>query len=274
MYALHEACKRGDVQRTRELLVVGANPDEKDVYGRTPDFYAHRARLRGVLDAEECIYELERMNGEIKFAQRNGCTPLHWACHDGNVARIEELLDEELVAVDWRRLDIESPLRVACHTRKPESVRALLEAGVPYHTVGMSPLHAASRGGDVDCIRLLLEAGAPIDAFDYNFCTPLTDACEGGHFDAASFLIERGADVDAYEPGHSMALHAACTNGSLECVMLLLDAGVDTECHNYRGETPLILAIGRYQYPYRRHISLPIHGVTAFEMALQCGLQL
>lgn len=290
MFALHQACERGDVRRTRELLAAGANPDERDYLFRTPDEYAHRARRRGVVSAEECIYELERMNGKIKFATEQGCTPLHWACHDGNVARIEELVDEELAALNWRRLGALSPMEVACHAKKPESVRALLQAGVPCHTEGMSPLHAACLSGDVDCIRILLEAGAPINAFDNNFRTPLTTACIDGHVNAVSFLIEHGADVDAHEPGYVMALHAACQTGSLECVLLLLNEGVDTECHDDWESTPLICAVERYRLRYRRDVSSSIvralvdagadvnkvnrHGMAAFEIALRCGLQL
>jgi ankyrin repeat protein len=90
---------------------------------------------------------------------------LHQAAQDGDLARIEELLQAKY-PVD--RFD----------------------------DIGNTPLHYAVKSGRLDVVGLLLRAGANINAHDERTIsnTPLADNADTCSFEMAKYLIDAGAD--------------------------------------------------------------------------------
>ncbi|XP_037747752.1 tonsoku-like protein isoform X1 [Chelonia mydas] len=104
-----------------------------------------------------------------KWNRRNdrGETPLHRACIDGNLRRVQFFLEQG------------HPLN-------------------PRDYCGWTPLHEACNHGHLEIVRLLLERGASIDDPGGPGCegiTPLHDALNCGHFEVAELLLQRGASA-------------------------------------------------------------------------------
>ncbi|XP_053916351.1 tonsoku-like protein [Cuculus canorus] len=106
-----------------------------------------------------------------KWERRNerGETPLHRACIEGDLRRVELFL------------------------RQGHPVN-------PRDYCGWTPLHEACNHGHLEVVVALLEAGAALDDAGGPGCdgvTPLHDALACGHFEVAEFLVRRGASLSA-----------------------------------------------------------------------------
>ena len=62
---------------------------------------------------------------------------------------------------------------------------------------GNTPLNYASRNGKFDAVKFLVEEGADIEAKSNDGDTPLIWASRHGEFDIVKFLVEKGADIEA-----------------------------------------------------------------------------
>jgi len=127
-------------------------------------------------------------------------------------------------------------------------VRVLLDADPTLVTQrshdGWTPLHLAAHFGRVETMRLLIDHGGDVHARSSNDMhnTPLHAAAAGGRTEAAAELLARRADADARQHGGWAALHSAAQSGRLELARLLLDRGADASPRTDDGITPLDLA--------------------------------
>jgi ankyrin repeat protein len=109
---------------------------------------------------------------------------------------------------------------------------------------GWTPLHLAAHFGRVETMRMLIEHGADVHARSSNEMsnTPLHAAAAGGRVEAVAELLGRRADPEARQHGGWTALHAAAQSGRIELARLLLDRGADASARTDDGITPLDLA--------------------------------
>jgi ankyrin repeat protein len=111
-----------------------------------------------------------------------------------NVKQIERLLFKE-GAGNQALLD-------AVARDDPESVRALLDAGVDVNTreepTGCTPLIAAAYHGSLETVKLLLESGADVNAATVRGITALMAASlDDSNIEIAKLLLDKGAHVNA-----------------------------------------------------------------------------
>ena len=139
----------------------------------------------------------------------------------------------------------------------------------------VTPMNAATFGNDTATVRLLLDAGADIDTADtFIGLTPLMNAAGNRNVEAVKLLLAKGAKVNAVskteglpkiqtgtvEFGGWTPLGMAAAFGPPEAVQVLLDAGGRIDAQDYRGFTPLMLAIGTDRYDRRTVNMLVAHG--------------
>lgn len=197
---------------------------------------------------------LKRVNGF------NG-TWMHVAAGDGDVDKVQELLDQHLkLYIDINQLTSGSQhtsIWKACQEGYTKVVELLLKYGahpdgmvaeIKADTDDLTPLGVASQDGHIDVVRLLIQAGADINWMNGEGETPLGKAAYHGHADVVQELIISGADI--YLSGNTgvTALLCASQNGHTEIVRMLLDGGASPNSKALFGddgsfETPLSRAV-------------------------------
>ncbi|KAL7303682.1 hypothetical protein TKK_0003825 [Trichogramma kaykai] len=126
---------------------------------------------------------------------------------------------------------------------------------------GYTYLHAACMSGNLTAVNLLLSRGADVNLDTYA-CSPLHIAARYRHPRVVELLLMRGADPNKQDAEQSTPLHALtrlcicqCTNGVQFCdkrkpvdkiIQMLIEYGADIEARNSDGDSPLDLAVSRF----------------------------
>jgi len=241
MGCLVEAVRRGDVQEVERLLAAGADPNVKDLDGKTPLHYA----------AERCradLAELLLKHGADPNAKNvRGETPLHRAVRE-RCGAVVELLLRHGADPNARDADGETPLHKA---DRVELAELLLRHGADPNArdkEGWTPLH---RAGRIELAELLLRYGADLNARTDAGVKLLRSAAISGNVKLAEILLSRGVDPNARAADGTTPLHIA--TGMLriysqeevcypDFVKLLLSYGADLNIRDEDGRTPLYYA--------------------------------
>ena len=148
-------------------------------------------------DAAE-VRRLVQSGADVKAAQADGATALHWAAYHGD-ASLASLLLEAGADVAAANRNGSTPLWLAASQGDAPIIAALLKGGADANEplpLGRRPLMLAARSGHVDAVRALLDGGADVNAKeDARGTTALMQAADHGHADVIAVLIEHGADV-------------------------------------------------------------------------------
>ncbi len=181
-------------------------------------------------------------------------TGLHAAAQRGDVAAIGKLLQASpqpralLTARDARG---RTPLHVATFARKPEAVKALMDAGADTALLEDGRYDAvtiAAVADDEATLKVLLAGGASAKLTTSRYeGTALIAAAHLGHDGVVRQLIAAGAPLDHVNNLHWTALIEAVVLGDggprhQAVVKALLAAGASTKLTDREGRTPLQLA--------------------------------
>ena len=167
---------------------------------------------------------------------------IHFYAFQGNVAKIEELLLENLQSVDVINTGL-TPLCFAVIGESLESINLLLQknANINIYTSNYgTPLAIAIRRKNTDIINFLIDSGAKIQ----HDIEPLNIAISQGSLQICELLIQRGASVNSLHRASYSPLHLAASLGKVEIASLLIESGAIVD--NFRSddnETPLCQAI-------------------------------
>ena len=268
----YSAIRENNLARLKALLADKASANVADDRGITPLMYAAET---GSLDAMRVLID---HGADVNAQNGFGSTALMWSVSDP--AKVRLLLahgaDVNLTARTGR-----TALIIAGFTNpSAEVVRLLLAKGAKVDVMDrrhVTPLNAATFGDDTATVRLLLDAGADINTPDtFIGLTPLMNAAGNRNLEAVKLLVAKGAKVNAVskteglpkiqtgtvEFGGWTPLLMAAAFGPPEAVKLLLDDQAQIDAQDYRGFTPLMLAIGTDRYDRRTVNMLIAHGAN------------
>ena len=215
--ALHRAAEYSENPAVIEVLMeAGADVHARDMYGRTPVFYA--------VWNPPAFEMLAEAGADLNVVSKVGATLLSWAASGGAPAVVELLL----------------------------AAGADINARAAY---GLTPLHSAAAGEAVAVVELLLANGADVNARDDDNETPLhgaamwsgwADADARHHTDrvldtaVVEALLAAGASLEARNNDGWTPLHSAARfSRNSEVIELLLAAGADVHARNKDGDTAL-----------------------------------
>jgi ankyrin repeat protein len=232
-----------------------------------------------------------RLEGQTdgKGTWRSGFTPLEVAAKCGSAGVLKLLLAKgaRLAQQDW------TPLHDACLGGEKvgrdfgyeECARLLLER---YRKEGAArfkkelereaspgkggrPLLLAAQVGHLGIVRLLLDAGAKVDSQNDTLHTPLHFACKNGHPALIPILLAAGANREHPNCNNQTPLHHAAFEKQHQCCAALVEAGANADCHDYLGNTPLMIALGHDLVPSVRVLA-PVSKLGSFNRMGQTAL--
>ena len=268
--SFYSAIRENNLTQLKALLSQKSAAAVADSRGITPLMYAAEI---GSLDAMRLLID---SGADINAQNAFGSTALMWSVSDP--AKVRLLLDHG-AQVNTAAKSGRTALIIAAFTNpSAEVVRLLLAQGAKADVMDqrhVTPLNAATFGNDTTTVRLLLEAQADMDTPDtFIGLTPLMNAAGNRNVEAVKLLIAKGAKVNAVskteglpkiqtgtvEFGGWTPLLMAAAFGPPEAAKALLDAGAKIDAQDYRGFTPLMLAVGTDRYD-RRMVNLVLsHG--------------
>src|SRR5689334_16159745 len=254
----YSVIRENNLPQLKALLGPKSGAAVADSRGITPLMYAAEI---GSLDAMRLLID---RGADVNAQNAFGSTALMWSVSDP--AKVRLLLDHG-AQVNTTAKSGRTALIIAGFTNpSADVVRLLLAKGAKVDVMDqrhVTPMNAATFGNDTATVKLLLDAGADIETADtFIGLTPLMNAAGNRNLEAVKLLMAKGAKVNAVsktenlpkiqtgtvEFGGWTPLLMSAAFGPPAAVKTLLDAGAHIDAQDYRGFTPLMLAVGTDRY--------------------------
>ena len=146
------------------------------------------------------VRQLITQGVDVRQAQGDGMTGLHWAAHNDDIEMARVLIGAGATIGAKTRLEAITPLFLACVNGSPGMIRLLLEAGADpngANGLGATALMQAAASGNVDAVRLLLDRSTDPNAVEpVRGQTALMFAAALDRAEVISMLVARGADLN------------------------------------------------------------------------------
>jgi ankyrin repeat protein len=236
---IHEAAKKGALEKVKAFLANGEKVDVKDKYGLTP---LYLASCEGHKDV--CEYLISQ-GADVNAGSEFGFSPLGGIIStqtEGGVEIFKLLVDHGAdYNIDFGGYPL---LHQAVYSCNHESVRDIAEflisKGVDINAKGYrdkTPLHMV---GCRELGELLILKGVDIEARDKDGRTPLFEACSATrNKEVCDFFISKGADIEARDKDGQTPLWKACSGNEVKVCEFLILKGADIEARDKDGRTPL-----------------------------------
>lgn len=192
------------------------------------------------------VKALLAQKADVKAAEADGTTALHWAAEKGNAEIADLLLAAGADAKAANRYSI-TPMALASEGGHAAVIERLIKAGVDVNATfgdGQTALMSAALNGNVNAVRMLLKNGAQVNAVEkFKGQTALMWAAGEGNTDAAALLVEFGADVKTKSKGGFTPFLFAVLNDHIPAMRILVEHGASLEDRSPDGSTALNMAI-------------------------------
>ncbi|KAF0698564.1 Aste57867_10828 [Aphanomyces stellatus] len=174
-----------------------------------------------------------------------------------------------------------TPLFAASEGGNFDAVKLLLEQCTSVHVEGelRSPLHGASLHGQLDIVKLLLEHVADANCLDSDGWTALHMPAQNGHVGTIQELLQHDAPITMLSKGWT-PLCVASENGHLGVVKILLAYGADHNIICKGDQTALCFAASKeftdivmelLRFGANANATNPVFGVTPIFLASMNG---
>jgi ankyrin repeat protein/fermentation-respiration switch protein FrsA (DUF1100 family) len=178
---------------------------------------------------EAAVRDALQSGADVKAAQVDGMTALHWAVYHDDQQIAEILIKTGADANAKNRYSV-TPLSIACTNGNGAIVELLLEADADPNTSlagGETALMTASRTGVLAPVKALIARGVDVNAKERSGQTALMWAAAEGHVEVVSALIEAGADFRTPLKSGFTPIFFAVREGHCAVTRRLLAAGCD-----------------------------------------------
>ena len=171
--------------------------------------------------------------------------PLHDAVKDGDLARLQELIEagEDLAAQDKL---FGTALHWSAFIDNANAARLLIDAGADVNVQRISDqqtaLHTAVERGSLGVATLLIDAGADLEAHAADGTTPLCLAAGADRVDTIGLLVDAGADIFAPGIRNATLMDCATITNSVRAIEQLVARGADVNAKVGSGKTALTVA--------------------------------
>lgn len=183
---IFSAIMEGDLDKVKEAICSGEDPNKENVFGKQP---LTQAVQEGNLEIVKYLVE----NGAKVNSKTKGCHLLTLAM-ETNKEIVYYLLDK---GIDLKLNEGQIPLLPsAAWNNDVDTMKELIERGISINEVGSagSALHKAIRSGDaLEAITYLLEQGIDLELEDHNGYKALYVALKCKYTKAIQLLMENGA---------------------------------------------------------------------------------
>eukprot|EP01060_Flectonema_neradi_P040850 TRINITY_DN9459_c0_g1_i1.p1 TRINITY_DN9459_c0_g1~~TRINITY_DN9459_c0_g1_i1.p1 ORF type:complete len:330 (+),score=55.54 TRINITY_DN9459_c0_g1_i1:1605-2594(+) len=173
-------------------------------------------------------------------------TPLYYACANGMLEVVKELLQRDTNTLDKGNRHNVTPLTRACEKGHLDIVRELLKHSpdVNKHSPMGTPLMVAGIRGHTDIAKELLAVSDLKASLKFGNGTALHDACSLNRYDIVKLLLSKpDIQVNTVCPPWGTALHNAVRKSNLSIVeMMTSHGGIDLNVTDSHGNTPLHLS--------------------------------
>jgi len=194
----------------KSLLLRKAKVNSKNTKHENALHVACRHGLRNVV---EILLKFGK-NYDINALDKEGNTPLHYACYGKYTSIVKILLREEQINVNITDPNGDSPLMIAVYNNHADTVLELLNYSKT----------------NIDMLNKVLE-------------TPLIAACRLNYYNVAKILIDHNANINnRYDANGETAIFHSVRNGSKILTKYLLNNKACITYTNKNGQTPLALA--------------------------------
>jgi hypothetical protein len=151
---------------------------------------------------------------------------LYNACLQGRHEKLQKILRQREVDVNWARPDTEGTAAfIASQEGHAQCLSTLIKhGGVDLSKAaknGCAPIHMACQEGRYACLEILLDNHVDANlrvANDESGTTPAIMATTNGHVKLLALLLDRGADQNLANRHGVTAAHKACQYGHLKCL--------------------------------------------------------
>lgn len=185
----------------------------------------------------------------IAFGGQGFAEEIHELAQKGNLEGVKALIEQNPKLVNARDKDGRTPLHWACLGVHLEIVKFLVDKGADVNVEDsnkMVPLHLLAVRNSTEAIELLLARGAHVDAKNYRDQTALHYAAINNAKDAVALLTKKGADIESRDNYQRTPLIlCARERGGPETIRILLDAGADVNARDKFQSSSLELAAWR-----------------------------
>ena len=223
---IHEAAKKGSLEKVKAFLANGEKVDVKDKYGMTP---LYLAACEGHKDVCEFLIS---QGADVNAGREIGFVPLTGALNNRTESGVEifKLLvaqgaDIKMIVGGYTLIHNAA---LSCHDESVRNIAEfLISKGVDINVKGYqdrTPLHMV---GCTEICDLLISKGADIEARDKNGRTPLFEACSSirSKKQICELLLSKGADVNARNNQGFTPLRQALKNKHKDVAALLKKHG-------------------------------------------------
>jgi ankyrin repeat protein len=174
---------------------------------------------------------------------------IHELAQKGDLEGVKTLIEQNPELVNAKDKDGRTPLHWACRGVHLEVVKFLVDKGADVNAEDSNkvvPLHSLAVRNSTEAIEILLAKGAVVDAKDYRDQTALHHAAIYDASDAAALLIEKGADIESRDDyARTPLLLCARERGGPETTRILLQAGANVNARDKFQSSSLELAAWR-----------------------------